>query len=63
MRFTYNLIALVLGFCFIGLLFAPPTPAFIEREYTIREVLDACTNIVFGEVKSVDQSVYEALLL
>ena len=24
----------------------------IEREFTIREVLDACTNIVFGEVHS-----------
>ena len=55
MRFTYNLIALLLGFCLIGLLFTPAAPAFIEREYTIREVLDACTNIVFGEVKSVDQ--------
>ena len=55
MRFTYNLIALLLGFCLIGLLFTPATPAFIEREYTIREVLDACTNIVFGEVKSIDK--------
>ena len=55
MRFTYNLIALLLGFCLMGLLFTPTTPAFIEREYTIREVLDACTNIVFGEVKSVDK--------
>ena len=55
MRFTYNFIALSLGFCLIGLLFAPTAPAFIEREYTIREILDACTNIVFGEVKSVDQ--------
>ncbi len=55
MRFTHNLIALLLGFCLIGLLFTPAAPAFIEREYTIREVLDACTNIVFGEVKSVDK--------
>ena len=55
MRFTYNLTVLSLGFCFLGLLFIPTAPAFIEREYTIREVLDACTNIVFGEVKSVDQ--------
>ena len=55
MRFTYNLVALLLGFCLIGLLFTPAAPAFIEREYTIREVLDACTNIVFGEVKSVDK--------
>ncbi len=55
MRFTYNLIALLLGFSLMGLLFTPTTPAFIEREYTIREVLDACTNIVFGEVKSVNK--------
>ncbi len=55
MRFTHNLIALLLGFCFIGLLFVPTAPAFIEREYTTREILDACTNIVFGKVKSVDQ--------
>ena len=55
MRFTHNLIALLLGFCLIGLLFVPSAPAFIEREYTIREILDACTNVVFGEVKSVDQ--------
>ena len=55
MRFTYNLVALLLGFCLIGLIFTPAAPAFIEREYTIREVLDACTNIVFGEVKSVDK--------
>ena len=54
MGVTYNYIALVLVFCLIGLLFVPAAPAFIEREYTIREVLDACTNIVFGEVKSVD---------
>ncbi len=55
MRFTHNLIASLLGLCLIGLLFVPVTPAFIEREYTIREILDACTNIVFGEVESVDQ--------
>ena len=54
MRFPSNLIALLLGFCLIGLLFVPTAPAFIEREYTVREILDACTNIVFGEVKSVD---------
>ena len=56
MRFTYSLVASVLVFCLIGLLFTPPASAFIEREYTIREVLNACTNIVFGEVKSVDRS-------
>ena len=56
MRFTYNFVVSSLVFCLIGLLFTPSASAFIEREYTIREVLDACTNIVFGEVKSVDRA-------
>ena len=56
MRFTYSLVALLFVFCVIGLLFTSPASAFIEREYTIREVVNACTNIVFGEVKSVDRS-------
>ena len=56
MRFTYNFVVSSLVFCLISLLFTPPASAFIEREYTIREVLDACTNIVFGEVKSVDRA-------
>ena len=57
MRFTHNnFVASLLVFCLIGLLFTSPASAFIEREYTIREVLDACTNIVFGEVKSVDRA-------
>ena len=56
MRFTYNFVVSSLVFCLIGVLFTPPASAFIEREYTIREVLDACTNIVFGEVKSVDRA-------
>ena len=55
MRFMSNLIAACFVFCLIGLLFTPTASAFIEREYTIREVLDACTNIVFGKVKSVDK--------
>ena len=28
--------------------------AFIEKHYKLQEVIDACTNIVFGKVKSVD---------
>ena len=55
MRFTSNLIASLLAFSLVGLLFTPAASAFIEREYTIREVVDACTNVVFGEVKSVDK--------
>ena len=55
MRFTSRLVASLLALCLIGLLYTLSAPAFIEREYTIREVVDACTNIVFGEVKSVDK--------
>lgn len=55
MRFTSSLITSVLACCLISLLSTPSATAFIEREYTIREVVDACTNVVFGEVKSVDK--------
>ncbi len=55
MRFTSSIIASLLAFCLISLLFTASASAFIEREYTIREVVNACTNIVFGEVKSVDK--------
>ena len=55
MRFIYNFVGSLLVFFLIGLLFTPAVSAFIEREYTIREVLDACTNIVFGKVKSVNR--------
>ena len=47
---------------FYGIAFTPTTSAFIEREYTIREVLDACTNIVFGEVKSVDKGRFRGVV-
>lgn len=56
MRSIHNFVASLLVLCLIGLLFTPPASAFIEREYTTREVLDACTNIVFGKVKSVDRA-------
>ncbi|RKU31602.1 hypothetical protein C6497_01360 [Candidatus Poribacteria bacterium] len=39
-----------------------PAFSFIEREYTIREVLDACTNIVFGEIKSVNPRRLQAVV-
>jgi len=28
--------------------------SFITRDYTLQEVLDACTNVVFGRAESVD---------
>jgi len=55
MKFAYGRVITLVVFCLIGLLFTSTAAAFIEREYTIREVLDACTNIVFGKVKNVDR--------
>ena len=53
MRSRHQLLSF-LGFILIGLLFSSPSQGFIEREYTIHEILDACTNIVFGRINSVD---------
>jgi len=43
--------------CIVFLLLESNTMLFgmIEREYTIQEVLDAATNVVFGKVESVDK--------
>lgn len=62
MRFTHVLTTLVVSLFLIGFLASSPALGFIEREYTIREVLDACTNIVFGEVKSVDTRRLQAII-
>ncbi|MDE0634468.1 MAG: hypothetical protein OXI43_01260 [Candidatus Poribacteria bacterium] len=62
MRFTHALTTLIVSLFLISFLAASPALGFIEREYTIREVLDACTNIVFGEVKSVDTRRLQAII-
>jgi len=31
------------------------TQAFIRREYTLQEILNACSNVVFGTVESIDE--------
>ena len=38
------------------------TQAFIRREYTLPEILDACTNVVFGTVKSVDEKKLQVII-
>jgi len=38
------------------------TQAFIRREYTLQEILDACTNVVFGTVKSVDEEKLQVVI-
>lgn len=47
-------ISLTLWVMLIALLFSSQAQGFIEREYTIHEVLEACTNIAFGKIKSVE---------
>lgn len=62
MRFTHVLTTLFASLCFICILATTPALGFIEREYTIREVLDACTNIVFGEIKSVNKIRFQTIV-
>lgn len=57
-RFRYIFVPTFL----IIILGTSPAFGFIEREYTIREVLDACTNIVFGEINSVDPRRLQAVV-
>ena len=48
-------LALLMALCLLLLLGVPQSSdAFIQREYTLQEVLDACTNVVKGKVSSVD---------
>lgn len=53
-RCVYKFTILILAACVICLFSNTSTSAYIEREYTVREVLDACTGIIFGEIKSVN---------
>ena len=62
MRFKQNLTILFISLCCICFITTAPALGFIEREYTIREVLDACTNIVFGEIKSVNKGRYQTIV-
>ena len=51
---TKNQFPLILFLIFIIGMLCSHAQAFIHREFTTHEILDACTNIVFGKVKSVD---------
>lgn len=54
--------SLILCLLFVSSVFLPQAQGFIEREYTIHEVLEACTNIVFGKVKSADARRFRAVV-
>jgi len=47
------------GFLF---LMAYQSEAFIERYYPLQEVLDACTNVVFGKVTSINKARMHAII-
>jgi len=36
--------------------------SFISREYTLQEIFDACTNVAFGKVESIDQAKQRAIV-
>jgi hypothetical protein len=46
---------IVTGGILLGLCRIEVAHSFIQREYTLQEVLDACTNVAFGRTESVDQ--------
>jgi len=52
----FSLILLILAIA------ANCTNAFIDRKYTLQEVLDECTNILFGVVESVDKQKQRAVV-
>ena len=62
MRFTRAFPMLIVLLLLIGFIIPSSSFGFIEREYTIREVIDACTNIVFGEVQSVNVRRLQAVI-
>ena len=60
--FSKRQCALILVTMFIFSLFTLNTHAFIERTYTVSQILDACTNIVYGKVKSVNTTRQTAII-
>ena len=54
--------SLMLCLVFVGSLFFSQSQGFIERKYTIHEILDACTNVVFGKVKHVDAKLLRGII-
>ena len=52
----------ILSVVFIRSLFCSDAQGFIYREFTIQEVIDGSTNIVFGKIKSVDTERLNAII-
>lgn len=62
MRLFRILTATTLSLLLVAIFVSSPSHGFIEREFTIREVLDACTNIVYGEVQLVSVKRTQAII-
>ena len=62
MRLTRVLTTTAVLLLLISSYVSSPSHGFIEREFTIREVLDACTNIVFGEVQVANAGKWQAII-
>ena len=52
----------ILSVVFIVLLFSSDAQGFIYREFTIQEIIDGSTNIVFGKIKSIDTKRLNAII-
>ncbi|MCZ6677539.1 MAG: hypothetical protein O7E52_09835 [Candidatus Poribacteria bacterium] len=55
-------LSLILCLILIGSLFGSQANGFIYREFTIHEILDGSTNIVFGKIKSIDTKRLNAII-
>ena len=52
----------ILSVIFVVLLFSSDAQGFIYREFTIQEIIDGSTNIVFGKIKSIDTERMNAII-
>ena len=52
----------ILSVVFISSLFFSDAQGFIYREFTIHEIIDGSTNIVFGKIKSIDTKRLNAII-
>ena len=53
---------LILSVLLIASLFSSDAQGFIYREFTVQEIIDGSTNIVFGKIKSIDTKRMNAII-
>ena len=52
----------IVSVIFISSLFSSDAQGFIYREFTVQEIIDGSTNIVFGKIKSIDTKRMNAII-